>query len=78
MAKRICEICGKPSTGQPGRGLNWDHIIPKSLGGPDEKWNLRLTHKDCNNDRRNHFLREDMQLAMTRKAAWEAKKNNNS
>lgn len=25
-----------------------DHIIPKSRGGSDQLWNLRLTHKICN------------------------------
>jgi 5-methylcytosine-specific restriction endonuclease McrA len=25
-----------------------DHVIPKSLGGPDEPWNWQLLHHRCN------------------------------
>ena len=37
----ICTICGKaPST-------EAEHKIPRSRGGPDERWNLRGTCKSC-------------------------------
>jgi 5-methylcytosine-specific restriction endonuclease McrA len=38
--------CGLP-LGRPA-GNHVDHIIPQSLGGPDEDWNLQLMHPVCN------------------------------
>lgn len=29
----------------------WEHIIPKSLGGPDHESNLALSHESCNKAR---------------------------
>ena len=41
-----CYLCGEMlSLGQP---LNIDHWYPRSRGGPDEPWNLRLVHVGCN------------------------------
>lgn len=30
-----------------------DHLIPKSLGGSDAKWNLKAAHAHCNHKRQN-------------------------
>lgn len=38
--KPLCEVCGSPAHGEP------HHIIPRSLGGPDNKLNLiQLCHR---------------------------------
>lgn len=29
-------------------GCHVDHVMPRSKGGPDELWNLRITHPQCN------------------------------
>ena len=51
----ICQLCGLPIV--PDAEQIWhgslDHIIPQSKGGPDELWNLRLTHVICNAIRQN-------------------------
>jgi 5-methylcytosine-specific restriction endonuclease McrA len=51
----ICQLCGLPIV--PDAEQIWhgslDHIIPQSLGGPDEVWNLRLAHVICNSIRQN-------------------------
>lgn len=41
----VCWIC---NTWGPVIAFNRDHLIPRSLGGPDGLWNLRLTHPRCN------------------------------
>ena len=43
-----CWICGEWGTGD---AFNRDHLIPRSLGGTDGMWNLRLCHPKCNSDR---------------------------
>lgn len=66
----ICQICFEPVS-FPVRAdrcrdverEDWeptiDHVIPRSLGGPDEIDNLRLAHRKCNLDRGNRAdLRE--------------------
>lgn len=40
-----CWICGEWG---PVVVFNRDHLIPRSLGGTDGMWNLRLCHVDCN------------------------------
>src|SRR5258706_14639317 len=42
------------------------HIIPKSLGGPDALWNIRPEHLSCNQQRGNHYTREDLLEAWER------------
>jgi hypothetical protein len=42
-----CTWCGRSLP--PGlTGTHIDHVIPVSLGGPDEDWNLQLLHWWCN------------------------------
>lgn len=33
-----CRDCG--TTGEPGNPLTCDHVVPKALGGTDDRWNL--------------------------------------
>ncbi len=40
-----CWICGEWG---PVVAFNRDHLIPRSLGGPNGMWNLRLAHPKCN------------------------------
>ena len=44
----LCALCGR-TVFDLDRSL--DHIIPRSEGGGDEVWNLRMTHPDCNSRR---------------------------
>ena len=41
----ICALCGTPNS--------WtvDHRVPRSEGGADEDWNLRLLCRTCDNKR---------------------------
>lgn len=55
----ICGICHLPILGGP---VHQDHIIPRSYGGPNKAWNLRLTHGYCNLHRHNKI--ESFQLPL--------------
>jgi hypothetical protein len=45
-----CHYCGLVLTaGQK----TWDHIVPKSLGGPGFSWNLVTACWECNNEKAN-------------------------
>jgi 5-methylcytosine-specific restriction endonuclease McrA len=46
----VCGICKKPLK---LADANLDHIVPRSLGGSSELWNLRATHERCNTARKN-------------------------
>jgi 5-methylcytosine-specific restriction endonuclease McrA len=38
----ICWLCDLP-------GANTvDHVMPRSLGGTNDEWNLRAAHRSCN------------------------------
>jgi hypothetical protein len=54
-----CQICSEPVDRTQRPGTRWaaslDHIIPVSLGGPDELDNLRLAHHRCNSVRGNRM-----------------------
>lgn len=41
-----------------------DHLIPRSLGGPDEPWNLAPICRTCNSRRSNLPLNQTMELAI--------------
>lgn len=56
----LCGFCGEEVNPQeahnsPGQAT-LDHILPRSLGGPDDHSNLRLLHRYCNNVRSNRPL----------------------
>lgn len=66
---RMCGICGndnqkkyykrrimKGSFGDRNSKYGWntDHIIPKSKGGTDKNSNLRATHIECNENRKDN------------------------
>jgi 5-methylcytosine-specific restriction endonuclease McrA len=53
--------CGLP-LGQPA-GNHVDHVIPQSLGGPDEDWNLQLMHPVCNLRKHDKIVRAAFDLA---------------
>lgn len=42
---RVCAYCGKALA---YRQMSLDHIYPRSLGGPDDLFNLTLSCKTCN------------------------------
>lgn len=42
----VCALCGKEILCYDA--MDVDHILPKSLGGPDDDDNLQLTHRSCN------------------------------
>jgi len=55
----ICPLCGEPIKMRSAKHnvkFSWDHIVPKSLGGPDSLDNLQPTHKICNNLKGNDIL----------------------
>lgn len=43
-----CDICDAPLNGPDSESPAVDHIIPEALGGPTEKWNLRVLCQSCN------------------------------
>jgi 5-methylcytosine-specific restriction endonuclease McrA len=53
-ASYLCEYCHSPERLSANR-FTFDHIIPKSLGGPDEIDNLALACRRCN-ERRYNFV----------------------
>jgi hypothetical protein len=40
--------------------LNHDHLVPRSLGGPNEVWNFAPAHRSCNGRRNNLPLTETL------------------
>ena len=49
----ICGICGEPV---PFFLASIDHIRPRSKGGSNADFNLRITHRACNQERGAHFM----------------------
>lgn len=56
-----CWMCGRPLTAS-GSGFHHDHLIPRSLGGPDADWNLAPACGRCNVRRRAMPLLETVAL----------------
>ncbi|MGH2376207.1 MAG: HNH endonuclease signature motif containing protein [bacterium] len=42
----VCAVDGRPGTAADP--LQLDHILPLSLGGTDDPWNLRAIHRSEN------------------------------
>jgi hypothetical protein len=62
----ICWLCNKPVTREQA---SRDHVIPKSLGGPNHLENYKLAHKDCNSYRGNSEVlpsREEVVAILTK------------
>lgn len=51
--KGVCWLCRKLVAAD---AATRDHVIPKSLGGPNEAPNLRTAHRHCNENRGNKVL----------------------
>lgn len=55
-----CRLCGDPvdlSLHSPDRlSATVDHIVPRALGGPDDRSNLQLAHRGCNSSKRHRFV----------------------
>jgi ATP adenylyltransferase len=47
-----CAICG---LGVDLASANLDHIVPRSKGGRNDIFNLRVTHRTCNTKRGNQM-----------------------
>lgn len=43
-----CALCGMELA---LREADLDHIVPRSMGGPNLYWNFRATHRRCNRER---------------------------
>ena len=50
--KGVCQICGDK---KPIGDMSVEHILPKSLHGTNDSFNITLTCKSCNNKRGNVF-----------------------
>lgn len=48
LQKGRCACCGEPL----GDNYHLDHIMPISLGGANEDWNIQLLRQRCNNQKR--------------------------
>lgn len=71
----ICHLCHQPVPKDVARRSKLratrDHVIPRSLGGPDVAENLKLAHKSCNQRRGNRKVKAnkktDWKLEMERR-----------
>lgn len=65
-----CTICQEPVNWTADPNSDWyptlDHIIPRSLGGPDDVSNLRTAHRWCNSVRGDLSHYSDADLAPMR------------
>ncbi|MFW9180579.1 HNH endonuclease [Corynebacterium striatum] len=67
-----CHLCGRDGADSA------DHVVPRSLGGPDELANLRPAHRSCNFRRGNLPLAEwrrrfpiASRVELSRSSRWE-------
>jgi len=58
----ICTWCFRPLPGDPSE-LHVDHIIPRSAGGPNRRWNYQVLHMDCNNEKSDTVTERARRLA---------------
>jgi hypothetical protein len=49
-----CQACG--ASASSGAELHIDHILPRSKGGTDDRWNLQVLCRDCNLGKGDRFL----------------------
>lgn len=56
--KGICKFCNKPMSLDKGRHnfATIDHVIPKSKGGPNARWNLALGCRKCNYEKKDTWI----------------------
>src|SRR5215470_8936271 len=52
-----CLICGGPLRfdAASGEGANIEHILPRTLGGGNDLFNLGITHPRCNSEKGRHW-----------------------
>jgi hypothetical protein len=48
-SSKICFVCLRPIQSLSSATL--EHVIPRSLGGTNSRWNLSLSHEACNSSR---------------------------
>ena len=58
-----CLWCFLPLRPEELSGTHIDHVIPVSLGGPDEPWNWQLLHGPCNQAKSDKITVEGIALA---------------
>lgn len=55
-----CHICGEPidftASRRRGKGLQLDHVIPLSKGGPDTISNVKPAHAFCNTSKKDKLI----------------------
>lgn len=55
-----CRLCGEDvdlSVASPDRRApSVDHIVPRALGGSDDRSNLQLAHRGCNSSKRHRYV----------------------
>ena len=56
-----CVLCGKALL-LKSDAIHVDHIIPVSLGGPTELWNLQAVHRSCNLSKGNKIVPQTLVL----------------
>ena len=61
-----CVICNRPI--KQGEKTHLDHILPRSLGGEDVEFNLRVAHAQCNMMRHNWADDAQIPLMMGKRA----------
>lgn len=64
---RICWLCGHwINADLPARhpmSFTADHVVPRSLGGPDTLGNLRPAHRACNSRKGNRPIRSPLRTS---------------
>jgi 5-methylcytosine-specific restriction endonuclease McrA len=70
---QLCALCGcrfpteadGPKFFVRGYSPTFDHIVPRSMGGPDKLANLQIVHSACN-QRKANTLAERVEMSMPR------------
>jgi hypothetical protein len=66
-----CHYCQR-EVGPGALTFTWDHVVPRSIGGLNVRWNVVPSCRDCNSDKADEFPTHECAFCRrTRRRHWE-------